>query len=288
MRLSGRTWGVLLSRTVPDVLGSVGLPGVWDGVGILALWGAAFGLSRRRGGAIALCVAAFLSAFLLFTSVHLIHNYYAYANGIFLIGGVAWCIVGALERAGLVRVVGLGIFLAGVSAGLFRYYDRFYEIQKSNAVALTDVSRAVERVTDPRDVILIFGHDWSSEIPFYSRRRALMWPNWMPQSFRNKRWETATARLGTSHVGALLLCGPAKTNDRLVTGVHQLLGAEAVPAFEDRTCAVYRIPGEGGRQPLALPLPPGPGRTVGPTVDQERDIPEPDRESADRERSRTS
>jgi hypothetical protein len=238
LRFSRNTWAVLFERIIPDLLGRGG---------ILWLAGVALAFSRRRGLPCVVCVCGFLFVFLLCTSVQVIHNYYAYANGVFLIAAVAWCIVGSLESGGWVRAVGLAVFVICASIAILGYYERYYGLQKKNAVELSKVSHAAERMTDPRDVILVFGQDWSSEIPFYSRRRALMWPEWMPQDMESPEMREAKSRLGEKRVGALLLCGRARNDACLLKGVRNALGPGSRPEFQDAVCAIYRVPEAGGR-----------------------------------------
>jgi len=43
------------------------------------------------------------------------------------------------------------------------------------------IAQAVNANTDPDGVVVIYGQDWSSVIPYYARRRALMAPDTVPE-----------------------------------------------------------------------------------------------------------
>src|SRR5205807_9432933 len=128
-----------------------------------------------------ICIFGFLSAFLIFTNLHVVHNYYAYSNGIFLIAAVSWTIVGLLEGARWRKVLGTALFLFCISNSIQGYYGRLYNFQKNNSTAFPSLAFAIKNVTEPGDVVLIFSKSWTSELPYYSERRALIWPWWMPQ-----------------------------------------------------------------------------------------------------------
>ena len=229
MRLDANTWRVFFERIIPDLLGSST---------ILLLAGLALLLGRRVAPAL-VCAFGFLFVFLVFTSVHVIHNYYTYANGVFLIAAVSWCIVGLLEGAWLRRAVGLALFVACIASAILGYYSGYYSIQKTNALELNKIVQAVRSVTRPQDVILVFGQDWSSEIPFYSQRRALMWPHWMVRDWDRPALKEAVGRLGEKQIGALILCNRAQRDARLVEKARRDLRLRARPEYQDRTCTLY-------------------------------------------------
>lgn len=64
------------------------------------------------------------------------------------------------------------------------------------------MSKAIRAITEPQDVLLIAGEDWSSIIPYYSQRRALMIPNgrefqpaYLQQAFEGVRDERVLVML---------------------------------------------------------------------------------------------
>ena len=233
LRLDASTWRVFFERIIPDLLGTGS---------ILLVATLALLLGRRRASAL-VCAFAFLFVFLVFTSVHVIHSYYTYASGVFLIAAVGWSIVGLLENGLFRRAIGLAVFVVCVSGSVIEYYAHYHIIQKKDALALNNLVQAVKRVTNPRDVILVFGQDWSSEIPYYSQRRALMWPQWMVRNWDSPALKEAVGRLSGNHIGALILCYRARRDVRLLEKARRGLGLRVNPEFEDRTCTLYAASG---------------------------------------------
>src|SRR4030095_7410394 len=100
------TWAVLFNRTVPDVVGSLTA---------CVLAGVAAWLTGRRRGLYLLSLVGFLSGVLVFTTLRVLHDYYAYATGIFLVAAVGWGVVSMLElekplpRAAATVLLGLSV-----------------------------------------------------------------------------------------------------------------------------------------------------------------------------------
>jgi hypothetical protein len=228
-RFETATWNVLFSRIVPDLQGSAG---------VLALLAVSTILARGRLAAVGASVGGFLFVFLVFTPVQQVHDYYCYANGVFLIGAGCWCILGLLETPGWRRTIGIAIFVACTAIAVAGYYRRFYDAQRTNAREPVDTARVVKGLTLPEDVLLVFGEDWSSEIPFYAERRALMWPQWMPQSIGSQPLREAIAKLGERSIGAVLACQAAKRRSSAAQ-IASALGLSPIPRHENGLCVIY-------------------------------------------------
>jgi hypothetical protein len=186
-----------------------------------------------------LSIAGFLSAFLIFTNLYVIHEYYACANGVFLIAAFSWCIVGLLEGSGRHRALGMAIFVICILNSSGVYYKQLHGYQKSEGRAFAALASSIKEVTQPTDVIVIFKRDWSSELPYYSERRALMWPAWMAEDMDAPAMRDAINKLGHYRIGAVVFCGHARANPRLITRASTVLGTATEPYFEDAACALY-------------------------------------------------
>lgn len=235
------TWMTLVLRTIPDLLGN----SVFAALPLCGLF-----FARRRLVPFLICIYGFLSVFLIFTNLHVIHNYYAYANGLFFVAAISWCIVGLLESKKWHQVLGVTIFLIVTSVCIAGYYGRakwfsnrkseYSVAQKKNRVDMANIAQVVKNATQPHDIILVFGLDWSAELPFYSQRRALMWPNWIERNFDAPGpMREALSKLGNHSIGALVLCQQAQTDADLLQRSTSTLGFADVPIYEDWTCSLY-------------------------------------------------
>jgi dolichol-phosphate mannosyltransferase len=228
-RISGETWSVLLFRTLPDVLGSTKV--------VLFLLLGLF-MVRQRALPVLICICGFLSAFLLFTNLHVIHNYYSYANGVFLIAAMSWCIVALLQSKRWHAFLGVAIFLICVLSAIKGYSERFYKTQISNSYKFSELARRIKSVTEPEDVILIFNWDWSPELAYYSQRRALTLRVSSEQDLDAPGNQAAINRLADRRIGALIVCNNARS-DLLIQRATSSLNLSTKPEYYDSTCAMY-------------------------------------------------
>lgn len=147
---------------------------------VAACVGAAFAPVRTRWLALG-GLATFLGAQLVFTNLYFVHDYYHYATSAFLAltcGAVAW----GLWEAGGARRWGGAALLGVVLGGQFCAYRvdeaRGYFVKQTAPLnGDTALTKALRQMTHPGEVLVIHGKDWSSVIPFYAERRALMIPD---------------------------------------------------------------------------------------------------------------
>jgi hypothetical protein len=154
----------------------------------------------------------------------------------------------ALLEAGGRRSYGawLIVGLMALSCG-YAYLNRMLPVQRHDAYRrawFTRLASAVAERTGPDDVIVGFGLDWNPEVPYYAKRRALMWPGWGDWRADSKDVAAALAQLEGWRVGALFNCSN-DTPENTVTLFRRRLGLDDVPALEMptwsrwRTCVIY-------------------------------------------------
>ena len=177
-RFSAHLWyDAILRRTVfPSSLQFMGL----------AM--AAVALVRMKGHparrVIAASLALFLLPFIVFTNLHIVHDYYQMANAVFLSIAVGLSFF-YLLKTDYVFPLGLG-HAALVAAFLASNY---YEFLKSPYFSLrmweTQAQRQTMQMCDfikhntPADrPVIWFGSAWTSEYAFYSERKSLTDPDW--------------------------------------------------------------------------------------------------------------
>ncbi len=190
----------------------------------------------RRRKHIAGCLALWASDILIFFNLHYVHSYYAYANGIFLLAALGFVIVGLHERSGAWRWVAACMLALCVCAFPVRYFREFYWQQRSYFSPAGAVAQVVTRVTQPDDVILVYGLDWSSELPYLAHRRAIL------------RLGGAELRFALSHLpprklGAVVICGHTRNylgRDDLLTSLSFNTNAfAAVSEVEVSACEIH-------------------------------------------------
>jgi hypothetical protein len=193
-RQSAETWSMFafrtelpLGRQVPFVVAALSLV-----------------MARRRLAEIAGCVLLYLVGILTFTNLFYYHDYYYFANNIFLIVAVGMAIVAMLEAgrplkagaiAGLVLLLGFMVF----------DYSRLYRpMQAHNASSLKRLGAAIRDRTSPDDIVVLLGFSWSSEVPYYSGRRAMCLADWDNPA----QVAAGLKTLAPYHIGAVVVLPP--------------------------------------------------------------------------------
>jgi len=168
-KLSPRVWGIILVKQTLLLFGFMGM---------LVPLAIAAGLVKsictnqhKMGIAILVALGGYLSAPVVFTNLHFRHDYYLYANGVFLVGAFVMSMSvlrKSLSEKWVRRFYVLTLVSAILASGVYlALKKRFYEPME---VALIE---HIKTMTDPGPVIF-FGFDWSANISFEVERRALM------------------------------------------------------------------------------------------------------------------
>lgn len=200
--------------------------------GVMSRW-VLFGLALvslavLRGRAIWLFLATlamFLAPFLIFTNLHMIHNYYQTANAIFLLAAVAIVIDSVRTRTS--SVIAYGCLIVVVAAEIWGYGTGYLLRQtqplETNAQRELQLAAVVRESVPPERAILTIGLDWSSAVPYYSERKAMSgWYMDVPKVLAMYRDSAAFADLG-----GVVLCPTDKESlerslseglDRVVAG----------------------------------------------------------------------
>ena len=185
-RLSSTLWNdTILNRVLPDLFGPA-VP-----VALVA-FGAALPRPRFALGAI-LGVVGFLVPFLVFTNLHILHNYYQYANGIFALAVVG---IGVASIAGGRQPFQYVLAAAALIALVVAQSD-FYFSEYSNYITkdytkdrILRIAQLTAQQTQRDESVIVIGYDWSSAIPYYSQRKALALAAWFPQTSSSKYSKT--------------------------------------------------------------------------------------------------
>jgi hypothetical protein len=221
-RLSGKTWEVLASR-MDQPLGSP-IPFVVGALGLI--------MARRRLAEVAACLLLYAADMLVFTNLYVVHDYYHFANNLFLIAAVGLAIVAMFEAGPPLRdgaIAGLALLLGSM---VFDYNRNYRPIQARNHSNEQRLGAAIRRQTGPDDVIVLLGFDWSSEVPYYSGRRALC----LPVLADPGRVGRCLKTLAPYHIGAVAIVPP----DRAPIGRDALLRLLRQEGFEPRSAPVER------------------------------------------------
>ncbi|MBI2813971.1 MAG: glycosyltransferase family 39 protein [Opitutae bacterium] len=173
-RLSGEFWSAAWSNISNFVLGETPLA--------VLLLGAALAAAPLRRVA-AWCAGFFLGGLLLFSNLFHHHDYYYCANALLLLFGAGVLLAGVWDNLRLplaARALVLFLFFGGQLLLYHRGYAEYLRHPPPPPPGLAEVIRAG---VPPDGVILIYGWDWSAQMPYYAQRRAISVPGGREEEF---------------------------------------------------------------------------------------------------------
>jgi len=230
--------GTMETRFSPDmwltkwrmITGEIVAPELLVALGVIALL-----VGRRRWREITTCVGLFIVPLFVFPALYTYHSYYFVANAVLLMLGLGFVLVALLE-SGLSRVV-VSVVLAGVlvAQGL-GYYSSYYQEQSEINPGGNPLTQSLRELTRPDEYLAIAGYDWNSMMPYYARRRAVMFKSYLEDDAQ--RIDAAFAKLRGGKLGALVIVGALDTRATLIDRATQL-GLESKPLYLWRDTAVF-------------------------------------------------
>ncbi|NTU66315.1 MAG: glycosyltransferase family 39 protein [Candidatus Moranbacteria bacterium] len=164
---------------------------------------------------IGISLALFLSGPLIFTNLYFVHNYYSYANSIFLSVAVGLACASLLEsKIKYKNTISLVIIVFFGLSNLYSYGNTYYYSQKNGTSQyIIKLADFIRKNTNEDDVIMIFDMDWDPSLSYYSERRSIM----VRGSFSEKQVDESLANLGGRKVSAIVkgvITPPAFGNKR--------------------------------------------------------------------------
>lgn len=234
MRIDGDAWRTMVGHWDDAVMP---WPAILVGL-VLALWLPA---SRR---VTLISLVAFLGIQLVFFNLYLLHDYYFYANGVFLtlavgVGVAAWWDRASFGWKGRAVVV---IVMGGMAFNQFsRYQETLYPVQTAYATGDYGLTQAIRRVTQKNEVIVTHSPDWNSSIAYFTERRMLMIPDAQMYFHPDKVRESVTLLAEESVPLVLMMRESREHPDWIAERIDQLgLWPQPVFEWEDQVTAYAR------------------------------------------------
>jgi len=245
--LEGWIWGS------PELRGD---PGFWH----MLLWGrtaadaaghhaalllvaGTIALARKRRTEALTCLALYLAVPMTFANLHAVHDYYAYANGIFLLGALGFGTLGLLEGDTSRRRLAFFLLPGFLALGFTGYSRGYLQVQRRDHRDFMPLADTIQRLTHPEDVVLIYGWDWSPELPYLAQRRALMDRAERPLGNPAMRAALINLRRERRRLGVLAVCSSSRSHTRLVAHAQRNLGFAEKAVYSDAICDLYPAAG---------------------------------------------
>jgi hypothetical protein len=151
------------------------------------------------------CFGLWLSGPLVFTNLFFVHEYYACSNNIFLSMGIGFFILGCykMEHTAFKYIAGLVLLPIYIYMANHQFNDFYRGKQQNSSDGFKSFGELIQKEVPEDEIILVFGDDWNSRIPYYSQRKAVMWNATFPLNDHNLM--LYKENLKNLKVGALVL-----------------------------------------------------------------------------------
>jgi hypothetical protein len=185
------------------------------------------------------CIFLFIVVPLTFTNIHIIHSYYPYANGVFLIAALGWSVIALGETGLLGFYLSRAVLLFAILGCCLEYQRSLLPVQRANVNPYPGIAAAIRKGTQVNDVIIIFGLDWSAELPYLAERRALMLRT-NPELDSNEV-KLAVEDISQDHrrIGGLVACGAQEKDAIHYSPWLTRFNLAQSPNYDDATCSGY-------------------------------------------------
>lgn len=219
-------WSEIWSRCLRDALGS-------SLVIVCFLFCLPF--VKRRLPAIGIAAAAYLLSFLIFTNLHIVHNYYQYENAVLLLAVVVLCSADLLEQGGRQAAAGAMLLAALGLSSLYTYhFGPFLPLQRVEDVQIRGTAAVLKTRLAADQVFLLDGLGYNPEIPYYSERKAIM----TPAPLDTVALRRSVDALPAAKLAAVGTCGPRLDRERLEQLMADL-SFRADEMVDTGVCALY-------------------------------------------------
>lgn len=163
-------------------------------------------IHSRYRTAILFAVAGYLSAFFIFTNLHIVHTYYQCSNAIFACVAVGLTLASMIDK-GLRKTTAI-VLVCVIASQLHYFREYFWSAVATDNIHSPSVltARAARDATKPDESLLFFGDEWSSVIPFYSERKSLGIPFFTQQPTFEKILADPQSFLDGAKLGGVIDC----------------------------------------------------------------------------------
>ena len=191
--------------------------------------------------------ALFFLPILIFTNLHIVHQYYQSANAVFAEAAATFLVseLAAVGERKLAMFV-TALLVAGEVARFANYEGPLGARDLSQHPFYT-AAKLVEQYTKPDSALIVVGIDWSPEIHYYAERKGVALPMWAPLDQAKRLFGNPDIMMGGLSTAAVVDCRAAQSRyrpeldaivDEFVIGwaqQSQLVSGPAIPGH----CAIY-------------------------------------------------
>jgi Dolichyl-phosphate-mannose-protein mannosyltransferase len=236
-RVAGSTWYMFFRKTLRDAIGH---RAAWI-ISVLLLPA----IAKRERLLYLAASLLFLAPPMVFTNLHIAHNYYWYANGIFMIAALTCTLAGLwrqVERHWVFSWLFAAFLLLVCGYEVHTFIGFPYHWQQETNPGPRLLGQRVQELSKPDDVIWVSGAGWYPAVVFYTQRRSIMDPmSYGPANPLVRDAVVRTVKAGY-HVALFMVCLENKGKHSFVEEASKVAELET-QNLGDPLCDIYRVRG---------------------------------------------
>ncbi len=198
-RIGPRMWrDILPDRMLPNILGLAWI--------VILVAGTHLGTGTRYFWAALASVVLFAVPVAIFANLHLYHDYYQVANGLFLIAFAAIVVAGLLARNRTrAAIIVLAILVLGqvVRIATTQWPSAARDMTKAAPLL---AGRFIKESTPENSALVLIGPEGTPEFHYYAERKGLVVPSWVSKSELEQSFKNPVASVGGMPIGAVVRC----------------------------------------------------------------------------------
>lgn len=226
----------LLVITWREVLHYIAYP-ILGGKYLILIPAVLFIMARKYRLHATVCFLCFLLGPLIFSNLYFHHEYYYYANSIFLLCSLGFLMISVLERYKQLTFVRFLLLPALLGLMYLGFFNQYYDIQKNDNSNFRPLTETIKSVTEENDVIVIIGFDWVPVIPYYSQRKALM--DYCGMHGEPEKFDRVLKSLEDENIGGMVLGRWAREEPAFALELARRFNLAPSPMFHDDFADFY-------------------------------------------------
>ncbi len=207
----------------------------WSAIILLAAGFTLIAPAYRRAALI--CSSGFLIGPLLFSNLYAIHEYYSFPSAFFALAAAGIILAGMLETRRIGAPVKTLVLAGFLGLQALNFYRDFADTLEHPPPPPPPLAEIIRQVVPVGGIVLYYGWDWNTLIPYYAQRRAIMVPNGRDEDTEVLR--SVLARVPAGQVSAMVVKGAVDQDGGVIGWRTRLLNLAAAPVAKSADGDLY-------------------------------------------------
>ncbi|WP_165813639.1 ArnT family glycosyltransferase [Aliarcobacter skirrowii] len=179
----------------------------------------------------------FIIAFMTLFNLYKVHNYYWYANSVFVVISLGLLVYFISEKFGNIFYK-ITLIILVICINYYGYYSFYYkhQIKNLNNLGPFIIGNLIKNNTNKSDIILTIGLGWNSAVPYYSERKAIMLREHRDVKIEDKEFQSVFNKTTkTNNLGAIVNC----SSEYKYEDISKIINLDNFGVAKTHKCEIY-------------------------------------------------